>query len=243
MAAAQFFGRQEILQIFVIGKHLDLLRGTLQVVAPLNETGFDRLEFLVLKVIVAFGGRKLAGIKRDRVDAIGKLLRQNAGEGDIGGVRLDDDRQRGIEMAKKRLFQENVSDRRKGGLLLRTPLERGARLQKLGQGGGDLCKIGQETAVKIHETQKRLDIADFFGGRPFFKGQDFFFAHLEASAADTEAKKVNGGLMERAFFERGEQVPLAEGGKHLANMLDVVCLLYTSPSPRDGLLSRMPSSA
>ena len=24
---------------------------------------------------------------------------------------------------------------------------------------------------------------------------------------------------------------------------DVICLLYTSPSPRDGLLSRMPSSA
>ena len=24
---------------------------------------------------------------------------------------------------------------------------------------------------------------------------------------------------------------------------DVLCLLYTSPSPRDGLLSRMPSSA
>ena len=26
-------------------------------------------------------------------------------------------------------------------------------------------------------------------------------------------------------------------------LLDNVCLLYTSPSPRDGLLSRMPSSA
>ena len=25
--------------------------------------------------------------------------------------------------------------------------------------------------------------------------------------------------------------------------LDSICLLYTSPSPRDGLLSRMPSSA
>ena len=25
--------------------------------------------------------------------------------------------------------------------------------------------------------------------------------------------------------------------------LDTICLLYTSPSPRDGLLSRMPSSA
>ena len=26
-------------------------------------------------------------------------------------------------------------------------------------------------------------------------------------------------------------------------LLTIVCLLYTSPSPRDGLLSRMPSSA
>ena len=28
-----------------------------------------------------------------------------------------------------------------------------------------------------------------------------------------------------------------------ATALDKTCLLYTSPSPRDGLLSRMPSSA
>ena len=28
-----------------------------------------------------------------------------------------------------------------------------------------------------------------------------------------------------------------------ASILAVACLLYTSPSPRDGLLSRMPSSA
>ena len=27
------------------------------------------------------------------------------------------------------------------------------------------------------------------------------------------------------------------------NRLSIICLLYTSPSPRDGLLSRMPSSA
>ena len=29
----------------------------------------------------------------------------------------------------------------------------------------------------------------------------------------------------------------------IAYALETVCLLYTSPSPRDGLLSRMPSSA
>ena len=30
---------------------------------------------------------------------------------------------------------------------------------------------------------------------------------------------------------------------HAAEALTISCLLYTSPSPRDGLLSRMPSSA
>ena len=31
--------------------------------------------------------------------------------------------------------------------------------------------------------------------------------------------------------------------KHGKSELGIFCLLYTSPSPRDGLLSRMPSSA
>ena len=39
----------------------------------------------------------------------------------------------------------------------------------------------------------------------------------------------------------------ATAGKALRNassyVIDKACLLYTSPSPRDGLLSRMPSSA
>ena len=34
-----------------------------------------------------------------------------------------------------------------------------------------------------------------------------------------------------------------QGGEKINFTLDNVCLLYTSPSPRDGLLSRMPSSA
>ena len=37
---------------------------------------------------------------------------------------------------------------------------------------------------------------------------------------------------------------LAGGQEELAQRLQAMgCLLYTSPSPRDGLLSRMPSSA
>ena len=36
---------------------------------------------------------------------------------------------------------------------------------------------------------------------------------------------------------------VARPGKFICIGLNYACLLYTSPSPRDGLLSRMPSSA
>ena len=39
------------------------------------------------------------------------------------------------------------------------------------------------------------------------------------------------------------QVQLAQVSKQLQLLIPKICLLYTSPSPRDGLLSRMPSSA
>ena len=38
-------------------------------------------------------------------------------------------------------------------------------------------------------------------------------------------------------------MPLVRRGPELMHALEDICLLYTSPSPRDGLLSRMPSSA
>ena len=40
-----------------------------------------------------------------------------------------------------------------------------------------------------------------------------------------------------------EDWPDTRSGKHPPIIVFVTCLLYTSPSPRDGLLSRMPSSA
>ena len=42
---------------------------------------------------------------------------------------------------------------------------------------------------------------------------------------------------------RGGLVPAAIVARELEIRLIDTCLLYTSPSPRDGLLSRMPSSA
>ena len=60
-------------------------------------------------------------------------------------------------------------------------------------------------------------------------------------------------LKERIEVDGDLKIELPEGAQRVASMfryflirgenLDRICLLYTSPSPRDGLLSRMPSSA
>ena len=63
-----------------------------------------------------------------------------------------------------------------------------------------------------------------------------------------ETQKDNNDYTRRNRFT-GESIELTkeEAEKHDAifvhEALATLCLLYTSPSPRDGLLSRMPSSA
>ena len=50
--------------------------------------------------------------------------------------------------------------------------------------------------------------------------------------------------MKLCFFNK-KQLGLVEGDTvyDVSSVLDIICLLYTSPSPRDRTRSRMPSSA
>ena len=67
------------------------------------------------------------------------------------------------------------------------------------------------------------------------------------------SNKRPGRLLNFLDFRRGiySREAFKRGGRLLKNLrndtkkegINFVCLLYTSPSPRDGLLSRMPSSA
>ena len=67
----------------------------------------------------------------------------------------------------------------------------------------------------------------------------------------TEIKAVDEG---RSFIDEQRSGPYRfwhhrhsfeekDGGTLMKDLVHYACLLYTSPSPRDGLLSRMPSSA
>ena len=71
---------------------------------------------------------------------------------------------------------------------------------------------------------------------------------LPSLAAITLASCGGGGGASSYSTPNG--MPLAAASSTLtidedsaSNALNISCLLYTSPSPRDGLLSRMPSSA
>ena len=69
----------------------------------------------------------------------------------------------------------------------------------------------------------------------YFNGQWFTYADL-----DTRATQLAGHLAQNGI-KRGDRVAIL-AYNHICH-LDLICLLYTSPSPRDLSTSRMPSSA
>ena len=73
------------------------------------------------------------------------------------------------------------------------------------------------------------------GGRRYYRPQDVELI-----------KGIRHMLYDQGYTIKGVQKLLRENGNHFLVAIgngDMACLLYTSPSPRDGLLSRMPSSA
>ena len=58
---------------------------------------------------------------------------------------------------------------------------------------------------------------------------------IEAASKQTTQTGIRNAESAKIFDLKGKEIP--KGSKIMG------CLLYTSPSPRDGLLSRMPSSA
>ena len=84
---------------------------------------------------------------------------------------------------------------------------------------------------------------------PFFHqvlelGGEFIVRGLDKSQFDKLALDNPELRMERAQNGEIEIRPPVKGGSGFReNRLSTDCLLYTSPSPRDATLSRMPSSA
>ena len=116
--------------------------------------------------------------------------------------------------------------------------------------------IGARRADRLEETAKRLEAA---GGRAFVhpldvtqpESVDAFCSAVERALGPVDLLVNNAGqnlpvLIHEATEEelRSDlEVNLLGAMWMTRRLLPTICLLYTSPSPRDATLSRMPSSA
>ena len=121
-----------------------------------------------------------------------------------------------------------------------------ARLRRLKQGDDGRNLIARETLDIFAPLANRLGVAHLK-----WEMEDLAFRYLEPQTYKTLAKKLEEKRIEReAYVEQfiaelsttlkleGMVAEISGRPKHIYS-----CLLYTSPSPRDATLSRMPSSA
>ena len=113
-----------------------------------------------------------------------------------------------------------------------------------------------ETILNLRECEALLlGLFEKYEGRLFNTGGDSFLAEFPSAVSAVECAvefqkaiqernskdDVSVKLEFRIGINSGDVVK--EKGNLLGDGVNIACLLYTSPSPRDGLLSRMPSSA
>ena len=70
-----------------------------------------------------------------------------------------------------------------------------------------------------------------------------FINEVMVGGKKTVAQKIVYGALDIIQAQNQSEDPLDYFQKSINNVKPSVCLLYTSPSPRDATLSRMPSSA
>ena len=96
-------------------------------------------------------------------------------------------------------------------------------------------------AAVLYEVGKKLEIKDLNIDKP--KDGEVLISMKAAGVCASDHHVIHGQIPYPTPIVLGHENAgiVEEVGKNVNGIK--VCLLYTSPSPRDGLLSRMPSSA
>ena len=113
-------------------------------------------------------------------------------------------------------------------------------------GSGMQMDVGIDD-IAIHFPRLFFDMRDFaaFRGADYDKLNKGLGLNAMAIPDAHEDTATMGANAVARLIDRNGLDPKSIGRIYLGteSALDGACLLYTSPSPRDGLLSRMPSSA
>ena len=115
--------------------------------------------------------------------------------------------------------------------------------EEVGGGGFDGGEVGE---VEVEEFQAAVG-----GGVEFLEFLDGELGFVPRAAGDIDGAVLLVEDLAELFADAGVASCYDEDAASLVRKVlfgegwlwDEDCLLYTSPSPRDGLLSRMPSSA
>ena len=107
---------------------------------------------------------------------------------------------------------------------------------------------GLAERITFHGYRPKAAVAELMRSASFLVlpslGENLPVAVLEAMACGLPVVATRvGGVPELVDHENGLLVEAGSADALRAGIERMLCLLYTSPSPRDGLLSRMPSSA
>ena len=111
----------------------------------------------------------------------------------------------------------------------------------------DIWPTSQEVAELVEQTVTREAFQTKYAD--VFKGDDKWQGVETTDSQTYDWPATSTYVQNPPYFQGMSKEPGVitniEGAKVLAVLGDMIttCLLYTSPSPRDGLLSRMPSSA
>ena len=104
-------------------------------------------------------------------------------------------------------------------------------------------KLQERYGSKLHftEVDGKQNVACFQGMADFFLNELWREERRKDKEKDAERKVTTAAKVIMAEIQE-TKYDTSEYPK-ATDISDISCLLYTSPSPRDGLLSRMPSSA
>ena len=119
-------------------------------------------------------------------------------------------------------------------ILYRKPGSRKLIEEKLGSpsNGWTPAKASLERAKRIEGKFSNAEKREQERASKDAQNNSLNLKNIWASYLGSKGEELRGVVTDKNRFEN-----------HIEPVLGNICLLYTSPSPRDGLLSRMPSSA
>ena len=97
-------------------------------------------------------------------------------------------------------------------------------------------KCGKVKGIKFHPTRQNLVVISLYIGE--IQIWDF-----QAGQMICKLKEEKGLCVRSVDFHPSQSLVIAGGDDFVIRGWNFICLLYTSPSPRDLSTSRMPSSA